>query len=336
MLNLHYLLLLILLIAGGSILRASSQPIGGSLSEVGKARGMSISHIFASWVVDSVPPGDQRTTDSGDLRFAVIGDYGSGDQNEADVAALVTSWNPDVIVTTGDNNYPDGEAETIDENIGQFFHQYINPYLGTYGSSEAPNRFFPSLGNHDLRADDGQPYLDYFTLPGNERYYDFVSGPVHFFVLNSELGADPDGHSADSIQGNWLKMQLTSSTSAWRIVYMHHPPYSSGSHGSSDWMQWPFADWGADAILSGHDHTYERISRGGITYFVNGLGGKSIYECGKGIEGSQICYDDEYGAMLVEAGIEHIIFKFINVEDEVVDEFEILQHFHWMYLPVVQ
>ena len=58
------------------------------------------------------------------MRFAVIGDYGSGDGNEADVANLVKSWNPDFIITTGDNNYPDGEASTIDNNIGRFYAQY--------------------------------------------------------------------------------------------------------------------------------------------------------------------------------------------------------------------
>ena len=104
-----------------------------------------------------------------DFRFAVIGDYGTGRQNEADVAAMIKSWKPDLIITTGDNNYPDGAAETIDENIGRFFHEFIAPYKGSYGNGAQENRFFPSLGNHDWHAKDAQPYLDYFTLPGNER-----------------------------------------------------------------------------------------------------------------------------------------------------------------------
>ena len=59
------------------------------------------------------------------VRFAVIGDYGIAGQPEADVAALVQSWNPDIVITTGDNNYPNGEASTIDANIGQYYHQFI-------------------------------------------------------------------------------------------------------------------------------------------------------------------------------------------------------------------
>jgi hypothetical protein len=93
------------------------------------------------------------------VRFAVIGDYGSGGQPEADVANLVKSWNPQLILTTGDNNYPDGSAETIDQKIGQFYHEFISPYSGGYGAGAGKNRFFPSLGNHDWNTFQAQPYL---------------------------------------------------------------------------------------------------------------------------------------------------------------------------------
>ena len=66
-----------------------------------------------------------------DIRFAVIGDFGDAGSDEEAVASLVDSWNVDFIITVGDNNYPDGEASTIDENIGQYFHQYIYPYVPT-------------------------------------------------------------------------------------------------------------------------------------------------------------------------------------------------------------
>src|SRR4051812_32001775 len=100
--------------------------------------------------------------------FAVIGDFGADGTPEADVAALVKGWNPDVIITLGDNNYPDGGADTIDPNIGKYYHDYIGNYGGAYGAGSAVNRFFPSLGNHDWRTVSGSPplptpYLDYFT-----------------------------------------------------------------------------------------------------------------------------------------------------------------------------
>ena len=161
------------------------------------------------------------------VRFAVIGDYGLAGTAETEIAALVLSWQPDFILTVGDNNYPSGEAETIDLNIGQYYHSYIAPYVGTYGAGAETNRFFPTLGNHDYYTDLAQPYFDYFTLPGNERYYDFTWGPLHFFLLNSNE-YEPDGVGRSSAQAAWLKAQLSASTSAWQIVEFHHAPNPSG------------------------------------------------------------------------------------------------------------
>ena len=259
-----------------------------------------------------------------EFRFAVIGDYGNGSQNEADVAALIRSWNPDFIITTGDNNYPDGAANTIDDHIGQFFHEFIAPYKGSYGEGAHDNRFFPSLGNHDWHAKDAQPYLDYFTLPGNERYYDFTWGEVHFFVLDSDTD-EPDGASSSSVQAAWLQSRMAASNNPWKIVYFHHAPHSSARHGPIERMQWPFAQWGADVVMSGHDHTYERISRDGIWYFVNGLGGAGRYDFKNIVDGSQVRYNEDHGAMLVEVGREIMRFQFINRQGSVIDDFELNQ-----------
>ncbi|MBI5839220.1 MAG: S-layer homology domain-containing protein [Chloroflexi bacterium] len=243
------------------------------------------------------------------IRFAVIGDYGSSSQAEEDVANLVKSWNPDFIVTVGDNNYNTGSAAQIDANIGQYYHEYIYPYAGGYGAGGTVNRFFPVLGNHDWGTPNAQPYLDYFTLPGNERYYDFVQGPVHFFALDSDTH-EPDGTSETSVQGTWLKNALGASSSPWQIVLLHHAPFSSASHGSNAYTQWDYQAWGADAVIAGHDHTYERIVLNGFPYFVNGLGGSSIYSFKTPVPGSVVRYNNNYGAMLVEAADTQITFQF--------------------------
>jgi hypothetical protein len=252
--------------------------------------------------------------------FGVIGDYGGGGQPEADVADLVKSWNPDFILTTGDNNYPSGAFETIDQNVGQFYQNYIYPYQGKYGDGATQNLFFPTLGNHDWDTASAQPYLDYFALPGNERYYDLVCGPLHLYFIDSD-SREPDGVSSTSIQASWLQTQLAASSSPWDVVVFHHAPYSSGRHGSVDWMQWPFALWGADFVMAGHDHTYERIAWDGIVYFVNGLGGGSKYDFHDIVPGSQIRYRDDYGAMRVEASDKNIRFEFINRSKDVIDEY---------------
>ncbi len=256
------------------------------------------------------------------VRFAVIGDFGLADTAEADVAALVSGWQPDFVITTGDNNYPDGSANTVDTNIGQYYSQYIHPYTGQYGAGADENRFFPTLGNHDWQTPDARPYLDYFTLPGNERYYDFTWGPVQFFALDSD-SREPDGVGMSSIQAQWLQERLSASTAVWKIVYMHHPPYSSGYHGSVDWTRWPYQEWGATAVLSGHDHTYERLLVDGFPYFVNGLGGGPIYSFLGRLDGSQVRYNDNYGAMRVDATSSIITFEFITRAGEVIDRYEI-------------
>ncbi|MFC1924570.1 metallophosphoesterase [Chloroflexota bacterium] len=258
-------------------------------------------------------------------RFAVIGDYGAGNQAEADVANLIKNLNPDFIITTGDNNYGYGSAYTIDKNIGKYYSEFIYPYSGSYGMGNPDmfmNRFFPTLGNHDWKTDDAQPYLDYFTLPGNERYYDFVWGSVHFFAIDSDEH-ESDGTTKDSVQAMWLKGRLATSTSPWNIVYMHHPPYSSGEHGSLDKLQWPYQEWGATTVLAGHDHDYERIIRDGFPYFVNGSGGGSLRDWEEVVSGSEVRYCDDHGAMLVEATTDSITFKFISRTGEVIDTYSI-------------
>lgn len=258
---------------------------------------------------------------AGTIRFAVIGDYGSGDPVERDVAQLIDSWKPDFIATVGDNNYPIGAADTIDRNIGKFFHDYISPYKGSYGTGATTNRFFPIIGHRDWDSPAGlQPYLDYFTLPGNERYYDFVRGPVHFFMLDTDE-REPDGAGPDSIQARWLEQRLAQSSARWKLVFAHHAPYSSGRVPDFQHMRWPFKAWGADAVLSGYYHVYERLLVDDLPYFVNGLGGAYISGFGETDANSRFRYDENNGALLVDAGDAQITFRLVNRDGRIVDEY---------------
>jgi hypothetical protein len=256
------------------------------------------------------------------MRFAVIGDYGSAGENEKAVADLVTGWQPDFIVTTGDNNYTLGLAETIDANIGQYYHAYIGDYTGPYGADSTENRFFPSLGNHDWGLGSVDPYLNYFSLPGNERYYRELQGLVELFIIDSDT-REPDGTSSDSIQGKWLQNALADSTATYKVVVFHHAAYSSAEHGSSDWMQWPFAEWGATLVLTGHDHVYERIIVDGLPYIVDGAGGQSLYNFNTPIEGSQVRYNCNFGALLVDVTDKAMTLRFITIKSSLIDTFTI-------------
>jgi hypothetical protein len=254
----------------------------------------------------------------GTIRIVVLGDYGSAGLREQQVAELVHDLHPDYVLTTGDNNYPVGAASTIDANIGQYFSDFIHPYKGAYPSRADINRFFPVLGNHDWYTDDAAAYLAYFTLPGNERYYDVVLGDVHFFALDSDEH-EPDGTTATSTQALWLQRGLAASRSPFNVVAMHHPPYSSSSHGNTLHMQWPYAEWGADLVLAGHDHSYERLNIDGVTYIVSGLGGVSIYSFAEPEPGSVARYNEQYGTTILEADANEMRISFFDIDRHLVD-----------------
>ncbi len=260
------------------------------------------------------------------VRMAVIGDFGSGSEAELSVANLIKSWNPDFILTLGDNNYPDGKADTIDQNIGMFYSEYISPYTGAYGTTTdqptSENRFFPALGNHDWRTGNCDAYLDYFTLPGNERYYEIRRGPVAIFVIDSDAH-EPDGNTPDSAQAEWLRGRMEASDATYKLVTMHHPPYSSGPHGVNVSSQWPFAEWGADVVLGGHDHIYERLVIKGIPYIVNGIGGSWLYDFEQILDGSQVRFNSSFGALMIEASESTLTLQMVTADGGIVDTLNI-------------
>ena len=272
----------------------------------------------------------------GDFQFAVIGDFGSdstgadGAARELAVASLVKSWNPEFILALGDNNYSNGEATTIDQNIGKYYRDFIGNYHGTLTPWKNPgvNRFFPSLGNHDwdctgcAATQSPRPHLDYFSLPGNERWYDFTWGPVHFFAIDS----DPRVLDLPA-QKAWLQEKLGQSTKNFQVVFFHHPPYSSSSsHGSDLRMQWPFWEWGADVVLAGHVHQYERIMRRGIPFIVNGTGGRAPYPFRATPVAGSVFRDnrDSNGALWVDASAERLVFRYHLKDGTELDRFTVL------------
>lgn len=262
--------------------------------------------------------------------FAIIGDYGSGNADAAAVANLVKSWNTQFVITTGDNRY---YSNNYDRTVGNNYCDFLaGAGSGTYcnGNGSSINAFFPSAGNHDHTDGRGiEDYLSYFDLPGagiqssgtsgSELFYDFVMGPVHFFVIDSY---DALMNATMAVQQTWLQNQMAASSARWKIVYFHHPPYSSSSyHGSIEEMRWPFAQWGADVVASGHDHIYERLNYEGVTYFVNGLGGGfNNYGFSDPLPGSNMQYNGDFGAQRVVVDDTSMVFSLININGELIDE----------------
>lgn len=255
-------------------------------------------------------PGVPPACLSGEVRTAVIGDYGADSDGEAAVATMIkTLFKPDLIVTAGDNNY--GTASDLDRTIGQYFHAYIVNYKGKYGAGSPTNRFFPAIGDHDWYGSTRgyTPYQNFLSPPGNGRYYDFVQGPIHWYILNSDQH-EPDGTWLGSAQSLWLSNRLAVATESWKIVVIHDPPYSSGSGLNTD-TPWPYKEWGATALISGDAHNYERLEKDGFPYFVNGAGGEEVGPYGYGLLPWHVAgYTTGYGAMLIKADENRITFDF--------------------------
>jgi hypothetical protein len=265
------------------------------------------------------------------VRFVAIGDYGDNTVAEANLANMVKSLRPDFIVTLGDNQQDFGGAATIDTMIGKHYSEFIGNYKGTWGTGSAINRFWPALGNHDWYQTAYTnytaatlPYLNYFTLPEPKLYYLVDKGVVRLYMLDSTL--DPDGNTPNSVQATWLKNSLAQSDACYDLVVSHEPPYSTAEkYGSVEHMWWPFNSWGAEAVLSGHNHVYERLHKDGHPFFVNGLGGngRDLIQNRSVPAGvtSLVRYNSGPGVMLIVVSTNGISYEFYTVDGVRVDSF---------------
>lgn len=197
------------------------------------------------------------------LKFAVIGDYGTGERASyelaARMAALRVRFPFELVLTTGDNIL---ERQGTPSDFADKFERPFAPLL------QAGVRFYASLGNHDHKAD---RRYEPWNMNG-QRYYTFAKRNVRFFAL--------DTNRPDRAQLDWIEQALRSATDDWKICYFHHPLYSNGeTHGSSlelrVMLEPLFVRHGVDVVFSGHDHIYERWKpQKGIHYFVVGAGGR--------------------------------------------------------------
>jgi 3',5'-cyclic AMP phosphodiesterase CpdA len=218
-----------------------------------------------------------------DITFAVIGDSGTGSNGQYLMSAVLAGVSPQLVLHVGDVVYKTGSERQYAPHFYRPYHELL---------SSVP--FYPSLGNHDVRTQDGAPYLHAFDLPKNnpqntERYYSFNYGPVHFVALDSELYYGDHSFSTRQ-QKAWLEKDLDQNRHPWTVVFFHRPQISSalGPHpgGSSRIRQdlVPiFEHAHVNLVLSGHQHNYERFRAiHGVTYIISGGGGGERYPLASG------------------------------------------------------
>jgi tartrate-resistant acid phosphatase type 5 len=238
---------------------------------------------------------------------AVIGDFGSGAPAEAKVAAMVARSRADAVVSVGDNVY-----------YGRGYRALVGAY---YPRWVARHQFFPATGNHDY-AEGIRAFDQYFTWLGGRRTYETTVDGIAFFILDSQGALDSPVEMTR--QRSWLRRALTASPARWKVVVLHHPPYSSGTvHGSTAQFRWPFAAWGANLVVAGHEHNYERLVEGRVTYVVDGTGGKDLYGLGVPLPGSVARDAGDYGALLLTPGATALEGRFVTASGRVVDRFSV-------------
>jgi hypothetical protein len=214
-------------------------------------------------------PAEARRLRTGKLRFAVIGDFGEGTEAQRMLAGRMCRWRRrhpfKLVVTTGDNIYPDGSQ-------GNFESKFFGPYSCLLNRGVT---WRASLGNHDYETDRGRAELDTPAFGLRSRNYVFGRRRVRFVVAD-----------LNQLDVAWLRKATRARPEIrWTIVVFHHPVYSPGrQHGSTRGfapaLPRLFRRRGVDLVLNGHDHIYS-VSRplGGIRYVVTGGGGAPLYDC---------------------------------------------------------
>jgi 3',5'-cyclic AMP phosphodiesterase CpdA len=265
-----------------------------------------VSAVVSAHAQQQVTPPNKKGT----VKFAVIGDAGTGgsaQQRVADRIALVHKSFPfEFAIMLGDNLYG---RERKDDYEDKFERPY-KPLL------DAGVKFYASLGNHD---DPAQRFYKPFNMNG-ERYYSFrpsLLAGIRFFAIDSNY--------MDKTQLDWLEKELAASGSDWKIAFFHHPIYSSGGrHGSDvvlrEQLEPLFVKHHVNVVFTGHEHFYERIKpQKGITYIVSGAAAKLR----RGdIERSPLTakgYDQGYTFMIVEIDGDEMHFQAITDRGGTVD-----------------
>jgi len=248
----------------------------------------------------------------GSVRFAVIGDNGTGQQPEFEVASQMERFRKvvkyDFVVMDGDNIYGGHKASDFEEK----FEQPYKPLL------DAGVKFYASLGNHD-DPDIERNYKLYNM--GGQRYYSFHKGDADFFALDSNY-MDPQ-------QVAWIESRLKSSTAKWKICFFHHPMFTGATYHGPDLdlrkqLMPLFTQYGVNLVLSGHEHVYERVKpQSGVYLFVLGNSGElRLHSIRPHNDVDQVGFDTDRDFMMMEISGNQLSFQTISRTGATIDSGE--------------
>ncbi|MEI9974662.1 MAG: metallophosphoesterase [Ignavibacteriota bacterium] len=241
------------------------------------------------------------------VRFAVIGDSGTGEKPQFDVAKQMTEVHQafafEFTLMLGDNIY----GSKSPEDFRRKFQEPYQPLL------DQGVKFYASLGNHDAT---NEPAYKPFNMNGKQ-YYSFRKGNAEFFALDSNY-MDPE-------QVKWLDGQLAASDATWKICFFHHPLYSDGrTHGPSldlrKQVEPILVAHGVNLVLCGHEHFYERFKpQKGITYIVLGSSGQLRPHDIRPSPDAEKTFDTDRVFLLIEVAGDQLYFQTLSRAGETVD-----------------
>jgi tartrate-resistant acid phosphatase type 5 len=249
---------------------------------------------------------------AGSFTFAVVGDFGSGNANESAVASLIESWQPDFVLTVGDNAYPEGSSALLDRDI-------FAPYAAVMRESA----WFPTLGNHDVKAGGGKPELEAFHSLGNERRYRFTWGNAAVVVLDSDVSVAPA-----SPQLGFARRALAT-PACFRFAAWHHPPWEPPAARISPGLRRtvvPLVEQdGVQVVFVGHLHAYARSRpHHGVIYVAVGTGGAQLdHDAGDLTIPSARVVQGFFGALRVDVAGRTARFRYETVDGRVRDAFRV-------------
>jgi 3',5'-cyclic AMP phosphodiesterase CpdA len=282
----------------------------------------------AQWVLEvmAVDADNQRATvapvqvpmavpprPAADAVFVGAGDVADCGRQEDELTARLLDRIPGAVFVAGDAVYPAGSRST-----------YESCYGPTWGRHLA--RTFAVPGNHDYDADRGAAFYQYFgpsAGPAGLGYFSHTLGTWHVVMLNSMLPAQ-----AGSTQYEWLRQDLASANAACTIAVWHHPVFSSGQNGPSSYMRDVFNllyQFGADIVVSGDDHVYERFApqdvngkanARGIRAFVVGTGGYNLYDRGKTQPNSEVFESRTFGVLKLTLRSGKYDWEFVPIDGQ--------------------
>jgi hypothetical protein len=291
----------------------SKNPTVATVDATGLVRGVSTGSATIEATVGNLAATAAVTVEPRPSAVTLVGagDIATCTSSGDEATAKLLDGIPGTVFTAGDNVYNNGTAT-----------EFANCYAPSWGRHKSRTR--PAIGNHEYNTPGASGYFDYFGSAAGDvgkGYYSYDLGGWHVVVLNSNLAM-----TADSPQLVWLRADLAAHPLRCTLAIWHHPRFSSGHHGSSTMVQplWQeLYDAGADLVVAGHDHTYERFApqtptgqvdmARGIREFVVGTGGAGLYAFEHPAPNSEIKDNQTRGVLTLTLYADRYDWEFIPV-----------------------